>query len=86
MRINGHSLGFVASSPRPSPSPSDIISQTNQLRKSQQQVSDKPKPYHAENDRGGTSTILAAPASPQPNMTDESDTRDNLPNETADKM
>jgi len=30
--------------------------------------------------------MLAAPGSPQPNMTDESDTRENVPNDPAEKI
>jgi len=39
-----------------------------------------------DRERGGASTMLAAPGSPQPNMTDESDTRENVPNDPAEKI
>jgi len=39
-----------------------------------------------DRERGGGSTMLAAQSSPQPNMTDESDTRENVPNDQSEKI
>ena len=39
-----------------------------------------------DRERGGTSTMLAGQSSPNPNMTDESDTRENVPNDPTEKI